>query len=147
MTKPNHISFRYTLKDKKGALLDNVTDPIGFVEGHEQIFPKLEKQIVQRTVGDSFEVSLAADDAYGQYQDDLLLEIPMSDVEGSLDIGDKLIADDGSGNEMSLEVVDKKENAFILDGNHPLAGQDLVFNIEIVSSRPATEDEISAVAV
>jgi FKBP-type peptidyl-prolyl cis-trans isomerase SlyD len=141
------ISFHYTLTDKSGEVIDTSRDsePFLFMEGSGQIIPGLEKSLALLNIGDTRKIEVAAADAYGLQDKELIVEVPKSKLpnQGDLQVGDQFQAN-GPNNEMLLfRVVELKENEAVLDGNHPLAGEDLVFDVEITGIRDATSEEMA----
>ncbi len=138
------ITFNYTLKDSQGQVLDASTEgPLAFLEGTGQIIPALEDQIKNMTDGEKKKVQLKAEDAYGLHEEKMTMKVPKEELAHiELQVGAFLQLN--LGEEMKVvRVTDMNEKEVTLDGNHPLAGVDLEFDIEMVGSRPATEEEIS----
>ncbi|MEM9161361.1 MAG: FKBP-type peptidyl-prolyl cis-trans isomerase [Verrucomicrobiota bacterium] len=141
----NVISFAFTLKNKAGDLLDQApTDrPVMYLEGSEAIIPGLERGLAEMDQGQKDRIMVRPEDGYG-FRDEANIDIvsksklPVDDIK----IGDYFRA--GSDNQAPVVKVVKIEGDNItLDANHPLAGQDLVFDVELVEKRAATENEIA----
>ena len=139
------ISFHYTLTGRTGAVIDRSEgkEPLSFLEGNGGLIPELERQISQLAVGDRRRVELAAKDAYGVRQESLVIKVELSKLpNGSAKAGDKFRG--GQEDHAPVFTVTSVEgNQAVLDGNHPLAGQDLVFDIEVTGKREATAEEMS----
>jgi FKBP-type peptidyl-prolyl cis-trans isomerase SlyD len=137
------FSFNYTLKDTKGAVLDQSSDgPLVFLEGAGQIIPALEAKIIFMSPGDKTNVKLAAQDAYGLPDERLKMDVPkkeLSHIEISIGSFLQLQLQDQL---KVVQVTKITDDLVTLDGNHPLSGQDLEFDIEMVSVREASNDEI-----
>lgn len=139
------ISFNYTLKDSQGKVLDASTDgPLAFLEGAGQIIPALEEQIKGMLIGQKKNVKLAAKDAYGLPEEKMKMDVPKKELEHLQDL------QVGSFLQLQLQdsvkvvrVTQITEQAVTLDGNHPLAGEDLEFDVEMVDSRDATAEEMA----
>lgn len=144
MAQPRLISFKYCLKNSDGQEIESSSEEIGFVEGQGQLFPKLEEAICTRKIGDQFDVPIGPADGFGEYNEELILEVPAEEISGQAELNDIVVAQNESGEEVEFRVVEKREESFILDGNHPLAGLDLIFSIEIISSKEATDEEINS---
>lgn len=138
------ISFNYTLKDSKGQVLDSSSDgPLSFLTGIGQIIPKLEDEVVGMLIGQKKTVQLAAADAYGMPDPKMTMEVPSQDL-AHLQIEEGAFLQLNLGHQMKVvRVVKIGDDKVTLDGNHPLAGVDLTFDVELVESRPATSEEIS----
>ncbi len=139
------ISFHYRLTDKSGKQLDVSQDghPLIFLSGSGQIIPGLESVLVAMEVSQKKTVTVLAKDAYGEYNDQLIFKVKRSQLpKPDLAIGDMFEA--GGGDQyMPVGVTAIDGDDVTLNGNHPLAGQDLTFEVSIVSKRPATAEEIS----
>lgn len=139
------ISFHYNLTDPKGAQLDSSQGhaPLSFLEGLGQIIPGLEKAIAALKVGDKTKVQVSAAEAYGERDEKYIVKIPRSNFpEGDIQVGDEFQpAEDPNAHPFRVTAVSDQE--VTLDANHPLAGVDLNFDVEIVSIREATPEEIT----
>lgn len=139
------IAFNYVLKNSQGELLDasEPNQPMPFLEGRSQIIPALEAVIVKMNEGDKKQVNLTAKDAYGDFDKAMIMDVPKEEVAHiKLDVGSHL--------QLQLEhqvkvvkVTHISDTHVTLDGNHPLAGVDLVFDIEVMLIRQATADELT----
>ena len=139
------VTFDYTLKDFEGNLLDSSSngDSFAYLHGHGQIIPGLESAMNGRQKGDQFEVVVQPQDAYGNYDEELVAAIPKEQFGPGIEIepGMQFNAE-RDGKHYLLTVVEVRDNHIIVDGNHPLAGMVLYFNIEVKDVREATEEEI-----
>ena len=148
MNTPNQatrvIAFNYVLKNAQGELLDasEPNQPLPFLEGRQQIIPALEEVIAKMSEGDKQNVSLAAKDAYGEFRQDMIMEVPKEELAHlKIDVGAHLQLQLQSQTRV-VKVSKITESHVTLDGNHPLAGVDLVFDIEVVLVRQATTEEL-----
>ena len=141
------IGFHYTVQDEDGEELDSSLgdEPLYILEGAEQIVPGLERAVVGMQVGDKRTVALKAAEAYGDHDPDLVMRVDRSQFPAGtkLDVGDQFAAEEEDGHEHMFTVVGIENDTLLVDGNHPLAGRDLVFDVEIVEIRPATKDEVA----
>lgn len=138
------LSFNYTLKDSQGQVLDSSSEgPLAFLEGTGQIIPALEEQIKNMSVGEKKNVKLKAEEAYGLHEEKMTMKVPKEELAHiELQVGSFLQLNLGDATKV-VRVTEMSDDEVTLDGNHPLAGVDLEFDIEIMESRPATEEEIS----
>lgn len=141
------VSMHYLVKDSEGTDIDSSFDgePLQFLQGQGFLIPGLESQLNGKETGDKFSCKVAAADAYGERLDGFVQEVPKSMFEGfedQLQVGMQLRAGTEQG-EQTVIVVDISDETVTVDGNHPLAGLDLEFDVEIVAVRDATEDEIA----
>lgn len=142
---PKVITFHYTLEDQAGELIDTSRDgePMPFLEGVRQIVPGLEDELVKMKIGDKKKVIVAPDKGYGPHHKQLVQKVPRKEMpEGDIAVGDQFQA--GNGNDMIVvTVTEVTDQEVTLDGNHPLAGKDLYFDVEITGIREATAEEVS----
>lgn len=139
------LAFNYVLKGPDGTVLDASErgQPLPFLEGTGQIIPKLEEEIKDLKEGDKKVVKIKAADAYGEVKDNMFMEVPKEELAHlpQLDIGAHLRLELPQGAHI-VKVSKISDTHVTLDGNHPLAGQDLEFDIEMVLIREATTDEV-----
>ncbi len=138
------IAFTYTLKNSTGEVLDKSepNQPMPFLEGKQQIIPALEAELTKMNEGDKKEIKLSAKDAYGDFRADMIMEVPKEELAHlKLTLGAHLQLQMESQTRV-VKVTKMTDTHVTLDGNHPLAGVDLVFDIEIMLIREATADEI-----
>jgi peptidylprolyl isomerase len=128
------VNYVGTLED--GTVFDSSLerDPMDFTIGDDQLIPGFQNAVVGMTQGDKKTVNIKADEAYGPYQEQLVQEIAKSNLPADLEVerGTRLSANDGQGNTIPVTVVEVKEETITLDANHPLAGEDLTFEITLV---------------
>lgn len=140
------IGFHYTLKDKQGELIDSSEErgPLLFLEGSGMIIPGLEKELIALAVGDTKTIEVLAKDAYGEVVEDLIIDVQKSQFpeDRELNIGDQFQVNE-EPNAPIFTVVKIEAEEVTLDGNHPLAGVDLVFDVELTEKRNATEEELA----
>ena len=139
------LAFNYVLKGPDGQILDasEKNQPLPYLEGAGQIIPALEDQIKDLKEGEKKTVKLPAKDAYGTPDAKMLMDVPKEELAHlSAEIGAYLQLQ--LGDEAKVVKVTKiTETHVTLDGNHPLAGQDLEFDIEMSLVREATPEELA----
>ena len=139
------LSFHYTLSNAAGDILDSsaMSTPLAFIEGSGHIIPGLEKELVLLKTGDKKEIRVPAAEAYGPKEKDMILTVPKSGLPvPNVKLGDKFRGGPDQHSPV-FTVIEVKETEVVLDGNHPLAGQDLVFQIEMTAIREATAVELA----
>lgn len=145
ITEKTVVSIHYTLTNGEGEVLDssNGQDPLAYLHGAGNIIPGLENALVGKAVGDSLTVTVPAEEGYGPVRDELVQDVDRSAFSGVDDIqaGMQFMAQTPWG-EQPVTVVKVEGDSITLDGNHPLAGQTLTFDVEVVEIRDATEDEV-----
>lgn len=140
------ITMHYTLTDDSGTVLDssNGRDPLQYLEGASNIIPGLEKALLSANTGDKKEVKVAAAEAYGEKRDELVLQVPRTQFPADLEIkvGDHFRGG-ADNNSPIFQVIAIGDAEVTIDGNHPLAGKDLTFAVEITEIRDASEEEMA----
>lgn len=139
------VSIRYTLRNDGGEVLDASTpdEPLLYLHGAENVVPGLEDALTGREVGASFSVVVRPEDGYGERADDPPQRIPRDVFEDAdIEPGASILATDDEGNEIVLWVISVDDDAVLVDENHPLAGETLHFDIEVLAIRDATEEEL-----
>lgn len=138
------VSFHYTLTDENGTVIDKSEgQPLVYLHGAGNIIPGLESALAGKTTGDKLVVNVAAAEGYGEYNAELVQEVPRNMFQGVEDIqaGMQFQAQTDDGIQIVTVKAVTDEN-IIVDGNHPLAGQNLNFDVEIVDIRDATQEEL-----
>ncbi len=141
------VSLDYTLTDDDGKVIDqsDESEPLEYLHGHGQIVPGLERALEGQDDGQSLEVSVAPADGYGVRDEKKKMTIPRADLPSDLvpEVGMHLSGEGQDGNLVPLWIVDVQADHVALDGNHPLAGQTLHFQIHVRAVRQATSEELS----
>ena len=143
---PKVVSFHYKLTDSKGTLLESSFDaePLSYLEGVGQIIPGLESAVNGMKKGEKKVVHVKAAEAYGDHEQDLIVDVPREQLpKKDVVEGDRFHADSGQGHTQVVVVTKVSPTHVTVDGNHPLAGQDLNFDVEIVDVRDATKDGLA----
>lgn len=144
------VSFHYVLKNQSGELLDSSREeggePLSYIEGQQQIIPGLEKALKSLKLGDKKKVTVMADEAYGQYEEGLKMTLPIDKFpkDEKVEEGDQFRMRMPDSDARIFTVTAVTPTHITVDGNHPLAGQDLHFDVEITESREATADDLKA---
>ncbi len=141
---PRVFAFTYVLKNAQGNVLDasETNQPLPFLEGRQQIIPALEAVIVNMNEGDKKHIDIKAKDAYGEFRKDMIMDVPKEELAHlEVTVGSHLQLQLGEGVRV-VKVANVSDTHVTLDGNHPLAGVDLAFDVEIMLVRQATADEV-----
>lgn len=140
------VAIDYTLRNEAGEVLDSSEgmQPLVYLHGAANIISGLEQALVGKVAGDSLEVSVEPEDAYGEYQADLVATLGRSMFEGveELEVGMQFHASAPDGGMQIVTIRDIDGDDVTVDGNHPLAGQRLHFQVKVVEVREATADEL-----
>lgn len=142
---PRVVTFHYTLRDPAERLLDTSEGgaPITFLEGGGQIIDGLDEQLRQDEPGAKRRVQVPAAKAYGERDPAQVQRVKreLLPIDGELKVGDTFqVGQDPSAPVVVVAALEGED--VLLDANHPLAGVDLTFDVEIVSARPATPEEL-----
>ncbi len=141
------VSIHYTLTSDAGEVIDSSegAEPLRYLHGAGNIIPGLERALVGKATGSSMQVSIAPEDGYGEPQPELVQQIPVSAFEGvdAIEPGMAFQAEDAQGNARRVVVRSVDDDQVVIDGNHPLAGVQLNFDVQVVDVRDATPDEIA----
>lgn len=168
--EPNaRVVLDYTLRDEEGEVIDSSDDPhahhghdhthddgtehecggpIVYVHGYGMIVPGLERALVGLKAGESKEVIVKPEEAYGLRDEELVVEVDRSEMPRpeAVTVGDEIVAESPEGEEAVLTVIEIDGDTVILDGNHPLAGETLRYSVIIREVRAATDAEIQDAA-
>ena len=146
ITQDSVVTIHYTLKDDAGEVIDSSAagEPLAYLHGHGNIVPGLERELTGRNVGDKVSVRVSPEEGYGQYDKGLVQSVPRRALRGIKDVqpGMHLHAQTEAG-PRTVTVTRVAADMVTLDGNHPLAGKHLNFDIQVEDVRQATEEELS----
>ena len=141
------VAMHYTLTNADGEVLDSSEgqDPLTYLHGTGGVIPGLEAALLNKAAGDQFTAVIDPEDAYGAVDPSLVQVVPRSAFAGveSIEAGMRFTASDEQGQQQSVAIAAVNGDEITVDGNHPLAGETLHFEVEVVSVRAATEEEIS----
>lgn len=139
------VLFHYTLTDENDQQLDSSTDsdPMAYMHGHKNIIPGLEKELEGKKEGDTMIVTVEAADAYGERQEQMIQELPRESFQAEdIQVGMRFQAQTDKG-PITATVTQLTDESVTVDGNHPLAGKTLTFDVRVMSVREASEEELS----
>lgn len=139
------VTMTYELKNSDGQVLESSTEPVAYLHGgYDNIFPKVEEAMHGKNVGDTVEVSLEPDDAFGEY-DEALVQIEPASAFPSKDlkVGMQFEGEDETGDVVLYTITEIADGKVVVDGNHPWAGERLLFTAKITSVRAANQEEVS----
>jgi FKBP-type peptidyl-prolyl cis-trans isomerase SlyD len=146
IAKDTVVSLRYELSDSNGALLEKTDDPISYLHGgYDGIFPTVEEALHEQAVGFKFSVTMEPDEAFGEYEHELVRVEPRNVFPENIEIGMQFEggAEDADDDDyMLFTVVDVTDEEVTVDGNHPLAGKTLNFVGVVTGIRAATAEEL-----
>lgn len=147
IAKNTVVKIDYTLFDADGNQLDTSVgkQPLEYVHGNNMLISGLEAQLEGKTAGDKFRAVVEAKDAYGEYDQRLLIEVGKDqfDTDMPIEVGMAFQASAPNGGAMIVHVVKVTEKTVTVDGNHELAGKQLTFDVEVIDVREATEEDLN----
>lgn len=130
------IKVHYTGKLNDGSVFDSSIDrePLEFTLGQGQLIPGFESGVIDMAVNEKKTVNIPFTEAYGERREDMMQEVPKNQLPPEIkpEVGMGLVSQTPEGQEMRLTVAEVKEETIVVDANHPLAGQDLTFEIEVL---------------
>ncbi|HIG65107.1 MAG TPA: peptidylprolyl isomerase [Methyloprofundus sp.] len=139
------VSIHYTLTNKAGEKLDSSigAEPLSYLHGAGNIIPGLESALSESSVGDKLTVTIEAADAYGERNEQQIQTVGKEMFQGidTIEVGMQFQADSSNGPAV-VTITEIEEDNITIDGNHPLAGEQLTFDVEVMDIRPATETEM-----
>ncbi len=146
VAKNTVVTLDYNVTDPDGELVDAGRDPLIYLHGgYDDIFPMIEEALQGKKVGESVVVKMQPDDAFGEYDAELIQIEPRKSFPKELQVGMQFEGlPEGSDEEEALlyRVTEIADDKVVLDGNHPLAGMALVFTCTVTAVRPASAEEI-----
>ncbi len=140
------VTIHYTLTDDDGNVIDSSSDaePLPYLHGANNIIPGLESALAGKREGDSLQIRVAPAEGYGEIIPELIQVVDRSAFQGvdAIEPGMNFQAQDPSGQTRNIVVKDVSNDSVTVDGNHPLAGVTLNFDVNVVGVREATPEEI-----
>ena len=130
------IKLHYTGKLTDGQVFDSSVErePIEFTVGEGKIIPGLEKGVIDMEINEKKTIEIAKDDAYGEASDELFQQVKKEQLPEDIkpEVGMGLVSKNPDGSERQLRVAEVNDDHIVVDANHPLAGKDLVFDVELI---------------
>lgn len=142
-----YVEMTYKVIDKKtGGILTLVEFPLGYVHGANAVLlPAVAKELEGKTVGDTIEVPLDCNELFGARDESLVISDYIENVpEEYREVGTRIVMENDKGETKSFLVTRMDDKTLTIDGNHPLCGREVIFQLEILTVRDATEEEIEA---
>ena len=132
--KGSTVGVHYTGKLTTGEVFDSSEgrEPLKFQVGSGQIIPGFEEAVLGKQPGDKVTINIKPENAYGEVRKDLFVKVPLDKMPGEVQVGQSLQAVGADKRPVQVVVKEVNEDHIVIDGNHPLAGKELVFDIEVV---------------
>ncbi|MEW6279170.1 MAG: peptidylprolyl isomerase [Candidatus Eremiobacterota bacterium] len=145
ITQDSVVEIRYTLRDQAGSVLDETTtDPLHYLHGHRNLIPGFEKHMAGLKPGDKKNFEVSPQEGYGEVMPELRFDMKLADFGGHPIKEGQMVGLQGpDGRTIRARIVSIAGEQVNLDANHPLAGQRLFFEVEVVSIRPGTAEEVA----
>lgn len=147
VAKNSVVTLDYNVTDSDGVLVDAGKEPLVYLHGgYDDIFPKIEEAVQGKKIGESVNVKLQPDEAFGEYDEELIQIEPRNQFPKELQVGMQFEGGPEGGDDEDFiiyRVTDIADDKVVLDGNHPLAGMSLIFNCTVTAVRPASAEEIA----
>ena len=140
------VILNYTLTDKEGTVIDESRDgSFAYMHGASNIIPGLENALAGKSAGDSMNVAVDPEQGYGTRDDSKTQQVSrdMFPEDADIEVGMQFHAQGPGGETLVVTVADIQDDTVTVDGNHPLAGEQLNFDVEVIEVREASEEEIS----
>ena len=139
------VTLHYTLTDNEGRVIDQSEDgSFAYLHGASNIIPGLENALSGKSAGEEMSVAVSPEDAYGVRDESMLQQVPKNMFEDSsqIAVGTQFHAQGPNGEMLVVTVMEVQEEHVLVDGNHPLAGVELNFDVKIIDVRDASEEEV-----
>ncbi|MBI3144018.1 MAG: peptidylprolyl isomerase [Pseudogulbenkiania sp.] len=145
IAKNTVVTLHYEMFDADNTLLDKTEEPISYLHGgYDGIFPLVEEALQGKAVGDSIDVKMEPDDAFGEPEEELVRVEPLDVFPADVEVGMMFEADDPeTGDVLLFRVTDIADGKAVVDANHPLAGLTIRFVAKVVEVRAASDEEIT----
>ncbi len=127
-----HYTGKLTNNEEFDSSLTEGREPLEFTIGNGELIPGFENGIIGLSAGDKKTIEIPASEAYGEYKDELLVTVPKTNAPEGVQVGHSLQANMNTGQMVNFMVREINEDNIVVDANHPLAGQTLIFEIEIL---------------
>ena len=134
------VHYHGTLKSGETFDSSEGREPLEFTVGGGQVIKGFEEGVKGMSVGEKRTIEIPVEDAYGEKNQELIIEFPKAQFPADMtpEVGQQLMMSNGSEQSFPVTIKELKEDSVLLDANHPLAGQDLIFNIELVEIVPTS---------
>lgn len=145
IAKNSVVTLKYTVRDTDGTVIDDGQHPLVYLHGgYDGIFPVLEEALHGKKLGDTLQVKLQPEDAFGEYDEEMILVEDAKLFPDNIEVGMSFerVSDDGE-EDLIYRITDIADGKVVVNGNHPLAGVALVFDITIAEVRAASAEEVS----
>jgi FKBP-type peptidyl-prolyl cis-trans isomerase SlyD len=138
------VSLDVTMYDAQGILLEHSEEPLVYLHGHDDLFPRVEAALAGKEAGARVALQLEPEEAFGDYDPALVLLMALDNIGEGVEVGMRVEGDGGEGAAGRIfTITDIADGMAVLDGNHPLAGFALRFDITVLEVRAASPEELA----
>lgn len=139
------VTITYELRNSAGDVLEASADPVNYLHGgYDNIFPRVEEELHGKSVGDIVEITLEPADAFGEYDEELVQIEPVSAFPAAdLKVGMQFEGEDETGEVILYTITDIGDDKVVVDGNHPWAGERVLFKCTVMAVRSAIQEEVA----
>jgi len=137
------VRIRYTARDADGELVEDLEPELGYVHGYGALLLPLEQALDGHRSGERVVATLPPEEAFGKRREEAVLEVAREEFPDDVQPGDRFDVESDDGKMLVLRVLDVHPDAVVADTNHPLAGQSVTFQLELLEVRPATAEELA----
>ena len=142
----NRVQVHYKGSAEEGVVFDTTPEdqPLEFIIGDSKILPAFSEAVIGMQAGDGKTIQLTAEQAYGEVLEEMIITVNRSELPSGRDlaVGQSVQARDADGHQHDFIIMSIEGSKIVLDGNHPLAGKELHFDVKVVSLREATQEEM-----
>ena len=139
------VTLKYSVRDTEGASIDEGASPLVYLHGgYGGIFDRIEEELQGKAVGDELDIKLEPDDAFGEYDADLVAVESRQLFPDNIEVGMQFErgAENGESEDGLFTITDIADDKVVVDGNHPLAGERVWFKCTVREVRPASDEEL-----
>jgi FKBP-type peptidyl-prolyl cis-trans isomerase SlyD len=144
ITMNSVVTMTDELRNSEGAVLESSAEPVSYLHGgYDNIFPRVEEELHGKSVGDTVEITLEPADAFGDYDEELVQIEPQSAFPSKdLKVGMQFEGEDDSGEVILYTITNIEDGKVVVDGNHPWAGERVLFKATVTDVRSASKEEV-----
>ncbi|BCM25640.1 MAG: peptidylprolyl isomerase [Methylophilaceae bacterium] len=138
------VSMTYELRNSDGEVLESSQEPVTYLHGgYDNIFPRVEEELHGKSVGDVVEITLEPADAFGEYDEELVqIEPATAFPSKDIKVGQQFEGEDDTGEVILYTITNIEDGKVVVDGNHPWAGERVLFKASITAVRSASKEEV-----
>lgn len=136
------VKLQYGARDEDGEAVEDLEPELEYVHGYGVLLSRLESALEGRRAGDQLVVTLPATEAFGPRREEAVLELSREEFPDDVAAGDRFEVESADGALLVLRVLDVQPDGIVVDANHPLAGQAVRFELDVLDVRPATSEQL-----